>query len=129
MIFRFLADSVLLLHLGFVLFAVGGAMLVVRRPGLAALHLPAVAWAIIVQFTGWICPLTPLENHFRVLGGQAGYAGGFVEQYLLAVLYPDGLTREIQLALGTMLLALNIGAYAYVLTGGRLREPGPRPRC
>jgi hypothetical protein len=121
-LYRLLADTVLVVHLAFVLFVVLGSVLVLRRPSVAWLHLPAACWAVLVQFGGWICPLTPLENHLRVLGGQAGYPGGFVEHYLLAVLYPDGLTREIQFLLGGLVLLVNLATYGYLLILRR-REP------
>jgi len=117
MFYRLLADSVLAVHLGFVLFVLLGGLLVLRRRQVAWLHLPAAAWGVVVQLTGWLCPLTPLENHLRQLGGQAGYPGGFVEHYLLSVLYPAGLTREIQIMLGTLVLVLNLLVYRSLLMG------------
>jgi hypothetical protein len=122
MIYRLLAEAVLMLHLGFVLFAVFGGVLVVRRHGWRLLHLPAVAWAGLVQIAGWTCPLTPLENHFRRLGGDAGYGGGFVEHYLLSALYPSGLTREIQIVLGVLVVTVNI--VVYVTVSRRRRSTG-----
>jgi hypothetical protein len=121
MIYRLLADSVLVFHLGFVVFVLVGGLLVARRPAAAWLHLPAAGWGVLVQFGGWICPLTPLENHLRMLGGQAGYSGGFVEYYLLSVLYPDGLTRGIQLVLSLCVLTINLGVYGYLLCRGGQR--------
>jgi hypothetical protein len=119
MIYRLLADVVLVVHLAFVLFAVGGGLLVLRRRAVAWLHLPAAAWAALISFAGWICPLTPLENALRRMGGEAGYAGGFVEHYLLSVLYPDGLTRGVQVALGAAVLVLNLVVYLRVMEVGR----------
>jgi hypothetical protein len=118
MIYRALADTVLVLHLAFVLFAVGGGLLVLYRRSVAWLHVPAAAWAGLISLAGWICPLTPLENHLRHLGGQAGYAGGFIEHYLLSVLYPEGLTRGVQVALGAAVLVLNLVVYLRVLGVG-----------
>jgi hypothetical protein len=112
MISRLLADAVLLLHLAFVAFAVAGGLLVLRWRWVALLHLPALAWAAFVEFTGRICPLTPLENALRAAGGQAGYEGGFVEHYLLPMLYPADLTRELQFLLGGGLLLFNLAVYA-----------------
>lgn len=109
-----LAEAVVLLHCGFVLFVVGGALAVLRWPRVLWLHLPAVAWGALIEFNGWICPLTPLENWLRQRGGQAGYQGGFVEHYILPVLYPHGLTREIQVMLGVLVLGLNLLFYAMV---------------
>ena len=86
-----------------------------RRPRLALLHLPAAVWGALIEFSGWICPLTPLEKSLRAAAGQAGYEGGFIEHYLLPVLYPAGLTRGVQLVLGFLVIALNVGVYAVLL--------------
>lgn len=117
---RLLADLVLALHLAFVVFVVLGGFLVHRWPHLAWLHLPALAWGVLIELAGWICPLTPLENSLRRGAGEAGYEGGFIEHYLLAVLYPDGLTRQVQLLLAAALLSLNMAVYAR-LAGHRSR--------
>jgi hypothetical protein len=109
--YRILADLVVGLHLLFVLFVIAGGFLVLRWRGLMLLHLPAAAWGAVIEFKGWICPLTPLENWLRGRGGQAGYGGGFVEHYLLPILYPSGLTREVQIVLGLLVLAINLGVY------------------
>ena len=111
MIYRLLADAVLLLHLAFIIFVVAGGLLLHRCPRLAWLHLPAVLWGVGIELSGYICPLTPLENRLRRLGGEAGYAGGFVEHYLVPVIYPIGLTREWQIVLGLGVAALNLAAY------------------
>ncbi|OGA00809.1 MAG: hypothetical protein A2Z44_04495 [Betaproteobacteria bacterium RBG_19FT_COMBO_58_11] len=111
MLYRNLADLVLLLHLLFIVFVLAGGLLAFRWPNLVWVHLPAVLWGAAIEVAGWICPLTPLENHFRQLAGEAGYAGGFIEHYLLAAVYPAGLTREIQMALGFAVLALNLLVY------------------
>ncbi|MFL5488266.1 MAG: DUF2784 domain-containing protein, partial [Gemmatimonadaceae bacterium] len=115
MTYRILADLVLVVHLAFVLFVVAGALLVIRRPRLAWLHVPAVGWGALIEYAGWVCPLTPLENSLRIRGGEAGYAGGFVEHYLLAALYPGSLTRGTQVVLGTLVLTLNLIAYGVLL--------------
>jgi hypothetical protein len=120
MLHRVLADAVVLLHLLFVVFAVAGGLLAFRWRWMPLAHLPALAWAAWVEFTGRICPLTPLENMLRAAGGQAGYSGGFVEHYLLPILYPEALTRETQWVLGTGLLALN--GVVYGLLVWRLRR-------
>jgi hypothetical protein len=109
--YRILADAVLVLHLAFIVFALLGGLWVLRRPWLAWLHLPAVAWAAGIAFLGGICPLTPLENRLRAMGGEAGYGGGFIEHYLTALIYPQGLTRGVQAALGALVLAVNVAAY------------------
>jgi hypothetical protein len=119
--YRLLADALLLLHAGFVLFVLLGGLLVLRRPRLACIHLPAVAWGAGIEFLGAICPLTPLENHYRRLAGDEGYGGGFVEHYLLSMLYPDGLTRGVQYALGALVLLVNLAIYGCVLRKWRNR--------
>lgn len=111
MIHRLLADAVLVLHLGFILFVVLGGFLVLRRPRLAWLHVPVFLWGATIEFGGWICPLTPLEKWLRELGGEGAYAGGFIEHYLVALIYPEGLTRNIQLLIGTGVLAINAAIY------------------
>lgn len=131
MLARLVADLVLVVHGAFVVFAVCGALVVARRPGLVWLHLPAVAWAALVEIAGWTCPLTPLENHWRALAGGAGYEGGFVERYLIPLIYPESLTREVQLLLGAAVVAVNVGAYAWLVrsarrASARCRLPAPK---
>ncbi len=109
-----LADVVLVIHLGFVLFVVAGAFLILRWPRMAWVQLPAALWGVLVEWSGWVCPLTPLENWLRTHGGAAGYAGGFVEHYLVPVLYPASLSRTIQVLLGAAVLMVNVIAYARV---------------
>ena len=111
MLWRLMADAVLLLHLLFVVFAVLGGLLALRWRWVPWLHLPALAWGATVEFTGWICPLTPLENLLRRAGGEAGYAGGFIEHYLLPLLYPAALTRDVQWLLGGGLVLFNLVVY------------------
>lgn len=111
MIYRILADFVLVLHLGFVLFVVLGGLLVFRWPRVMYAHIPAALWGVIIEFMGWPCPLTPLEKHLRRLGGEAGYEGGFIEHYVMSLLYPGGLSRLHQLILGLAVLALNLVIY------------------
>lgn len=107
-----LADAVLLLHGVFILWVVAGALAVGRWPRLAWLHLPSLAWGVWIEASGGICPLTPLELRLRAAAGQAGYAGGFIEHYLGALIYPDALTREMQWAMAVGLLAINAAVYA-----------------
>ena len=122
------ADAVVLFHLGFVLFAVFGGLLALRRPRLAWVHLPALMWAGAVEFAGWICPLTPLEDWLRVQGGGTGYRGDFIAHYLLPVLYPAGLTRSVQLLLGLLLVLFNAAVYAWVLRSRRRSSEKPPGR-
>ena len=116
MLYRLLADVVVAVHLGFVLFVVAGGFLTLRWPRAAWIQLPAALWGVLVEWSGWVCPLTPLENWLRAEGGAAGYAGGFVERYLLPVLYPASLTRGTQVLLGATALVVNLIAYGLVLT-------------
>ncbi|MFS2022070.1 DUF2784 domain-containing protein [Massilia sp. CT11-137] len=119
MVYQFFAAMVLLLHLGFILFVVAGAVLVARRRRLLPLHLGAVAWGILIEATGAACPLTGLENHLRMLAGTAGYAGGFVDHYLVGLIYPSGLTSGMQWGLAAAVLALNAVLYIRIVRGGR----------
>ncbi|WHZ12948.1 MAG: putative membrane protein [Burkholderiaceae bacterium] len=123
MIYHAAADLVLLLHLAFIAFALAGALLVLRWRWLAWLQLPAAAWGIFIELSGRICPLTTVENALRVAAGQAGYADGFVAHYLLALIYPSGLTRQSQFVLAGVVLAVNAGVYAWLLWR---RRPSPR---
>jgi hypothetical protein len=109
--YQLLADLVLIVHLAFVVFVLCGGLLVLKWRGVAWLHLPAAVWGAVVEFTGWICPLTPLENWLRALGGEATYRSDFIAQYLLPVLYPEDLTRDLQLLLGTGVVILNAAVY------------------
>ena len=115
MLARIAADAVLLVHFAFVAFVVLGGLLLLRWPALAWIHLPAVAWAAIVEFAGWVCPLTPLEVTLRQAAGDAGYSGDFLEHYIVALLYPEGLTRMLQISLGAFVILINIFLYAVVL--------------
>ncbi len=114
MIHRLAADGVLLLHLGFILFALlGGAMTAWWR-WIPLIHLPAAAWASFVELTGRVCPLTYLENYFRVKAGDSGYTESFVERYLLEIIYPSGLSEEIQYVLAGVVILVNAAIYAWI---------------
>lgn len=115
MVYRFLADAVLLLHLGFILFVVFGALLVARRPRLMPVHLLAAAWGFGIEVLGAICPLTYLENHLRLQAGGAGYSGGFIDHYLLPLIYPGAMSRGLQLGLAAAVLIVNAGLYAWIV--------------
>jgi hypothetical protein len=110
--YRALADLVLVVHLAFVLFVVLGGLLALRWPRVACVHVPVALYGALIEFAGFVCPLTPLENSLRRRGGEAGYEGGFIEHYVTATLYPTGLTREVQLGLGVAVLAINGAIYA-----------------
>lgn len=115
MLYRGLADITVVVHIAFVVFVMCGGWLVLRTPRLAWLHLPAVAWGAWIEFAGRICPLTPLENWLRHQAGQAAYETSFVEQYLLPVLYPESLTRDVQIALGTLVVLANAVPYTLLV--------------
>ena len=110
-----LANIVVWIHLAFVVFVVLGAGLVIWRRRMLWLHLPAVFWVIWIEFSGKLCPLTPLENWLRIRAGQGGYRGGFVEHYLMPVLYPVGLTRNIQILMGLLVIITNTALYGYII--------------
>jgi hypothetical protein len=92
-----------------------GGLLVLRWPWLAYIHIPVAIYGALIEFVGWICPLTPLEQMLRIKAGESGYQGGFIEHYILPLLYPSALTRNLQLLLGMLVLALNLAIYTYVL--------------
>jgi hypothetical protein len=117
MLYRVLADVVVMTHLAFIVFAVLGGFLVFRWKRCAWIHVPAVAWAALITFAGWVCPLTPLENWLRERGGEIAYRSGFIDHYILPVIYPDAdfLTRRMQIILGLSLLFLNLGIYGRIV--------------
>ena len=117
-----LADAVLVVHGLFIVWAALGAVAVWRWPKLALLHLPALAWAVWIEISGGICPLTPLENSLRRAAGQTGYSGGFIDHYVGGAIYPDGLTRETQWVIAGVLLTIN--AVLYGLMIARVRRSG-----
>lgn len=114
MIRSFLADLLLAAHAAFVAFVVLGGLLTLRWPRAAWVHVPCAVWGSWVVIAGWICPLTPLEVSLRQAAGEAGYAGGFLDHYVRLVLYPPGLTRGVQVALGVAAVVLNVAVYVYV---------------
>ena len=115
MVYRVLADTVLVAHLIFILFVVLGGLLVLRWRVLAWVHIPAALWGALLEFMGWMCPLTPLEKWLRARGGAPAYSTGFIEHYLFPIIYPVTLTQEIQVVLGILVLAINVCVYAWVL--------------
>lgn len=123
MFLRVLADLVLLIHLSFILFVVLGGLLALRWRWMPWAHVPAAAWGAAIELFAWLCPLTPLENWLRQASGSAGYSGSFVERYLIPVVYPAALTREIQILLGAGVLALNVAVYYVVWRRLHRRRP------
>jgi hypothetical protein len=123
-IYRVLADALVVFHLGFVIFVCLGGILVLRWRRVAWVHLPVAIWGAFVEFTQTICPLTPLENRLRHLGGQAGYSGGFIEHHVTRVLYPEGLSQTIQIALGVFVVLLNVAVYTVVFLRWRKSARG-----
>lgn len=117
-----LPDFVVLLHFLFVLFVIFGGLLVLRWPKLAYVHLPVAVYGVLIELIGWVCPLTPLEKRLRESAGQQGYEGGFVEHYILPVLYPAGLTRGVQLILGVFVIVINLAIYAVIARKRRWRS-------
>lgn len=117
-----LADATVVIHAAFVAFVVIGGLFVLRWPKLAWVHVPAALWGILIEYAGWICPLTPLENWFRDRAGEAGYSGGFVDHYIMPVLYPVGLSRSTQFVLGTLVLAINLVVYTILVVRRRRRR-------
>ena len=114
MLYKILADAIVLAHVGFIVFAVFGGLLVLKWKRLAWLHIPAVIWAVVVEVSNWYCPLTPWEIRLRQLSGASGYETGFVEHYILPILYPAALTKKIELVLGLSVLLINIAVYSWV---------------
>ena len=115
MLYRLLANTVVVVHGLFILFVVLGGFLAWRWRWVAAVHLPCAAWGVLIEYRQWICPLTPLENHLRAKAGEQGYQGGFIEHYALPVIYPSGLTPQAQWVLGTVALAVNLLVYGVLL--------------
>ncbi|HMH83148.1 MAG TPA: DUF2784 domain-containing protein [Gemmatimonadales bacterium] len=115
MLYRILADGVVLLHAAFVTFVVLGGFLAWRWRRVALVHVPCALWGIAIEYAGWICPLTPLENALRARAGLEGYRGGFVEHHVIPALYPTGLARPTQVVLGTLVLVVNVVAYSVLL--------------
>ena len=119
MIYKLLADTVVIIHFGFILYVIFGGLLLFWDKRLIWIHLVAVVWAAILELFGWICPLTYLEAWLRQLGGSSSYPGGFVEHYILPVIYPAFLTRQIQIYLGLLVIIINLMVYAWVYWGYR----------
>lgn len=120
-----LADLTVILHLLFIVFVLLGALLLLKWHKLIWLHLPCLFWGVMVELMGWYCPLTPMENYFRQQAGLEMYAGDFVMQYIMPIIYPPDLTREFQLLFGITVLLMNIGIYSYLFWRSRCKaHPG-----
>ena len=122
MLYRIGADLVVVAHFAFIVFVVLGGLLVLRWPRVAWAHLPCAVYGVLIEWVGWVCPLTPLENSLRRQAGQNGYAEGFVEHYLLPIIYPSGLTPTVQVVLGGLVLVINVGIYAVVIRRKKASE-------
>lgn len=122
MVYRLAADAVMVVHLLFIAFVVTGGVLIIRWRWLMALHVPAVVWGAVVEFFHLYCPLTPLENALRLRAGEQGYNGDFIEHYLIALIYPAGLTPQLQLGLGAIVVVINAAVYVWVLCAYRSRH-------
>lgn len=119
------ADLVVLAHFGFILFIALGGFLALRWRKIARVHLPCVLWGVLIEWFGWLCPLTPLEYRLRKLAGEAGYTGGFIDHYIVPLVYPAGLTRNVQIGLGVLVLLINLLVYGRVLRVQQRRRQEP----
>jgi len=122
------ADLLVVLHLAYVLFVVFGAILVRYRRWVMWAHIPAALWGAFISAVGGVCPLTPWENHFRQLAGQSGYQGGFIEHYILPVLYPAGLTLDMQRVEAVIVVVVNVALYAWVTRNWKRENRGTGER-
>lgn len=113
--YQILADIVVLIHFSFIVFVILGGFLVLRWRWLVWVHILAALWGALIEFAGWICPLTPLENQFRMKSGEMGYQSGFIEHYIIPIIYPEDLTRTIQIILGLFVLIINMGIYGLMV--------------
>jgi hypothetical protein len=111
MTYQYAATGIALIHLAFIVFVLLGGFLVLKWPRLAWVHLPAAVWGVLIEFFGWWCPLTKWENYFLREAGRAGYDGGFVAHYIMPILYPPGLTRGMEIAIGAIVLIINVSIY------------------
>lgn len=115
MVYRLLSDFIVIIHFAFILFVTAGALLALKWKKVIWFHIPAVIWGAAVEYAGWICPLTPWENYFRNLAGESVYHGDFTVNYILPVIYPSGLTRNIQIVLGSFVILVNIILYGIIV--------------
>lgn len=117
--FSIAAEVIVILHLGFIIFVVMGALLVLKWRWVIFAHIPAALWGALIEFQGWRCPLTPLEISLRAAAGQAGYPEGFIDHYLLPIIYPGSLTRELQITFGFIIIVINLAIYGWVIVRRR----------
>jgi len=122
MLYRILADGIVVVHFGFLLLVVFGGLLVLRWRRAAGLHIPAAIWGVLIELVGWPCPLTPLEQQLRRWAGQTGYEGSFIEHYIVPLIYPPGLTRTHQILLGLAVLVINAAVYAWLWRRSQRRD-------
>lgn len=115
MLYQVAADFIVLLHFSFILFVLAGGLLVLKWRWLVWLHIPAVIWGALISFMGWVCPLTPLENMLRKATGDGVYITGFVERYLGSVIYPSGFSREMFIAMGVIVIVINVVVYSVIV--------------
>ena len=115
LLYRLAADLLVLLHLLFIIFVVAGGFTVFKWQWMAFIHIPAASWGALIEFKGWICPLTPWENSLRRLAGEDGYSEGFIEHYILQIVYPPGLTKDIQIGLGIAVIVINLLVYGVLV--------------
>ena len=104
-----------MIHLGFIVFVIVGGVMALKWAWLMFLHIPAATWGVLVVINGWICPLTPWENRLRNLAGQEGYSVGFIEHYIIPLIYPPGLSREMQITMGLLVLVFNLCIYCFIV--------------
>lgn len=126
MLFSFGADLLVIIHLGFIVFVVLGGFMLLKWRWLIFVHLPAVLWGVLLEFRGWLCPLTPLEQALRRMGEQQGYTGGFIQHYLLPVIYPPALEEDTQFILGVLVILINVIIYLWVILrrDGKIKQAG-----
>lgn len=119
MLYKLGAEFIVVIHLAFILFIIFGGLLAIRWPRAAWVHLPCAIYGVLIEWVGWVCPLTPLENALRERAGGEGYEGDFIEHYLLPIIYPSGLTPTVQVVLGALVIVVNVAIYAFVIWGWR----------
>jgi hypothetical protein len=122
MIYQILANIVAIIHFAFIIFVVFGALLLIKRRWVALFHIPSVVWGMLIEFKNWECPLTPLEVYLLEAGGLEGYSGGFIEHYLISIIYPEAMSREVQIMLGVFVFLLNAALYAWLLLRASFRN-------